>query len=101
MLLVDHSHFPPLLLPLGRYLVRLTAPQRAAAYRLVSLADDKVVSLGRLALSEGVVVAGHVTDAFGRPVEGVELRVRDPGCEFPESLGKTTADGQGRFRLPP
>ncbi len=88
-------------LPRARYLVKVTAPQRAAVYRLVSLAEDKAVSLGRMALGEGVVVSGQVADAFERPMEGVELRLRDPACEFPESLAQTTADEQGRFRLPP
>lgn len=86
--------------PVGRYLLKVSAPGLAPAWRMASVSEEKPSPLSTWLLEKGTPLEGEVLDAQGNPLGEAELRLRDPACEYAEALEKVTADAQGHFRFP-
>ncbi len=87
-------------LPQGRFLLKVAAPGLAPSWQVRSMVAEQPVPLGDLLLEEGTPWEGRVLDPVGAPIAQVEVRLRDPACEYPEPLERTLADAEGRFRFP-
>jgi Tfp pilus assembly protein PilF len=65
--------------------------------RIAVLVSMSAAVSSTIALAQSATVGGTVVDSDGRPLEGVEVVLRDPGA--PEPVERRTTDADGAFEL--